>query len=503
MPDALTRMAESAVASRATSVRSGPAEREALRGFPRWIAYSVTFASAIVFYALLTKGTFNPGHELVVAGFADQFYVAQAHALLHGRLNVSPTAVPGECFVYHGLCYGYFGLTPSLLRVPFLPLIDATDRSFTPAFMTAALVLAMGSALAIAYHLFADAPRTRWTNFLALGIALSLGPASVLVMAARPAVYEEAIAWSVAFALLAIYCFVRWWGAPRRGWAVLMVISLGLSSGARPTTISVGVALGAGIVVRALLDRRERPRLWRDLSFGAVVAVVPVVTCLGVYWLKFHTPTPSLLLNQEIGGPGTQPWWRNIRSLNHNVLQGPRFIPTTLVAYLRPDGLTFTSAFPFVNLRLGPTAGTRYIGIPVGAMYVEPFSTVPDDMPLFIAVVLAAAVYGFRRARQRAFDLRKAVVDLLRSPMTYCIAGTAVSCLIVMSEAFITNRYLADFFPFITVTLLVCLRFIYRPSYSLSSGAAVALASSVTLLLVFSLVVDLGLEYQSWWSTAP
>ena len=72
-----------------------------------------------------------------------------------------------------------------------------------------------------------------------------------------------------------------------------------------------------------------------------------------------------------------------------------------------------------------------------------------------------------------------------------------------MSEAFITNRYLADFFPFIAVTLLVCLRFVYRPSYSLSRGAAVALTSGVTLLLVFSLLVDIGLEYQSWWHTVP
>ena len=400
---------------------------EAVRGFPRWIAYSVTFASAIVFYALLTKGTFNPAHELLGAGFADQFYVAQAHALLHGRLNVSPTVVPGECFVYHGLCFGYFGLTPSLLRVPFLPLIDAAHSSFTPVFMTAALVLAMGSALAIAYHLFADVPRTRWTSFLALADRSALGPASVLMMAARPAVYEEAIAWSVAFALLGIYCFVRWWAAPRWGWGVLMAISLGLSAGARPTTVTVGVALGAGIVLRALLDRRERPRLGRDLSFGAVVAVVSVVACLGGYWLKFHTPTPSLLLNQQIGGPTAQPYWLNIRRLNHNVLQGPRFIPSTLLAYLRPDGLSFSSAFPFVNLRFGPTAGTRYIGIPAGAMYVEPFSTVPDDMPLFIAVVLATIVYGFRLARRRAVDLRQAVANLLRSPMTYCIAGTAGS----------------------------------------------------------------------------
>jgi hypothetical protein len=477
--------------------------QEEARGLPRWLTIGVTVVSAVVFYVMTTHGSLNPLFEHPEAPFGSDFFRAQAHALIHGHLNVEPAQVPGECFVYQGKCFGYFGLTPSLLRVPLLPLLDGIHHSLTPVYMTAGLTLAVGSSLAIASHVLAQVRRTPLMTVLAVAIALTLGPASVLQMITRPAMYEEAIVWSVAFALLGVYCFLRWWAQPRALWAILLVISLVLSTGARPTTLPLVVLLGAGIFIRIWSERWDSARERKTLLFAWTVALLPVVTCLGVYWLKFHTAIPSILLNQQMGGPGAAPWWLAIRRVDHNSLQGLRYIPTGVYNYLRPDGVAFVSGFPFIDFRFPGLAAPQLIGVAKGGLYLEPFSTLPDDMPLAILLVLAGIVAGAYHARQRGLALRTELSMLLRSPLTYCVLGTLASAGVALTGAFLTNRYLGDMYPAVVVCVVVAARALGRPAAALSGRRGVLVAAGATGLVAWALFANLGLIYQLWWHTVP
>jgi hypothetical protein len=467
-----------------------------------WISVFVVLGSALLFYAFTTHGTFNPAYQQIGPGFADNYFFAQANALLHGHLNVPPAAIPAECFVYHGRCYGYFGLTPSILRVPFLPLLNGANNSYTPVFMTVALTLGVTSALGIAAHILRDVPRTRVTSVLWASIAVGIGPGSALLMLARPAVYEEAIAWAIAFGLVAVYLFLQWWSNPRRSWAVLLVISLTLSTNARPTTLPLGVLLGAGILVRSFTHPDRSRRCIRAVLLAGIVAILPVFAALGAWWLKFRTPVPSVLLDQQIGGPGAAPWWLAIRRLNHNHLQGVRFLPTALVAYLRPDDISLSSAFPFFNLRFGPLAGTRYIGIPEGSMYVEPFSTITNDMPLAVLMLFAGAGYGVRVLRARTTVLRAEARSVLESPLTYCLLGTAAAACVMLSSGWLTNRYVGDLFPFSAIFIAVMARFLAPGVLRLSTGATIALSGFVIVVVTWALLYDVGIEYSTWWHMA-
>jgi hypothetical protein len=487
------------VASDAARAPSLARDHAADGGIPRWIATAVVLGSAVLFYALSTHGTFNPGYEQAGAPFSGRFFLAQAHALVKEQLHVSPNVLPGECFIHSGVCYGYFGLTPSLLRVPFLPLLDATGRALTSVYLTLALALAVGSAIGIASRVLAPIPRTPLTTFLKGAVLVSLGPASVLVMLTRPAVYEEAIAWSVGFALLGIYCLIRWWSAPNWRWAAAVVIALTLSTTARPTTLPLAVLVGIGIAVRAVSGRSDRERARRQLAFAATAAILPVVACLGVFWAKFGTPVPSLLLNQQFA---SAPWWLAIRRVDHNSLQGIRFMPTNLLAYLRPDGVVFASGFPWVDFRF-PAAGIHLVGIPRGSEYLEPFSTVPDDMPLAVVAVIAGLAYGGWNLRRRGVAVRDALTALVRSPMTYVIIGTAGSAALTLTNAFITNRYLGDMFPLIAVSLILAVRLLAEPAARLRGPGAVAVACGVTVLLAWTVLINIGLQYQWWWHTVP
>ena len=491
--------AVAALASRAAPRRAAPGAY----GLPRWLTIGVTAASAVVFYVMTTHGSFDPLYENPNAPFGSMFFLAQAHALIHGHLNVAPAQLPGECFVYRGQCLGYFGLTPSLLRVPLLPLLDAISHSLTPVYMTAALTLAVGSALAIASHVLSHVRRTPMMTFLAAAIALTLGPASVLEMITRPAVYEEAIVWSVAFALFGVYCYLRWWSNPRLLWGVPLVLSLMLSTNSRPTTLPLGVVLGVGIFVRVWNERWAGARERKTLLFAWAVALLPIASCLGVYGLKFHTAVPNILLNQQMSGPAVAPWWLAIERVDHGSLQGLRYIPTGVYNYLRPDGIAFFSGFPFVDFRFPGMASPHLIGIPSGSLYLEPFSTLPDDMPLAIVLVLAGIVYGIHRARRHRIDPRRAIATALRSPMTYCIVGTLGSAAVALTGAFLTNRYLGDMFPAVALCLIAAARGLAQPAVGLSGRRGVLVAVGATVLVLWALLVNIGLEYQLWWHTVP
>ncbi len=488
-----------------TNISSGQGhQREAVsdRGLPSGIAVWVTLVSALVFYTLTSHATFNPFYDQPQAGFAGSFFLSQAQVLVHGHLAVSPAQLPGECWVYRGRCYAYYGLTPSLLRVPFLPLLNAENSSASPVYMTVALALAVGSALAICFRALATVKRTRLVYFLGLALAVSLGPASVLAVLARPAMYEEAIAWGVGFGLLAIYCFLRWWSDHRRLWGTLLVVSLTLGANARPTILALAVMLAAGIAVDTLLARGEAGRKSATLLFAATVVALPVATALGVFWLKFHDFLPSMILNEEISGPGAVPSWLALRRVDHNSLSGLRFVPTALLAYLRPDSVAFSSAFPFVNFRFGTgLAGLHLLGLPPGSMLTEPWSTLTDDMPGSFVIVIAGTAGGIRAVWHQKPALRASATQLARSPLTYCVLGTAASCGITLTQCYITNRYLGDFFPLIVVLVSLAALPLLRATPRLSRRGAYVLVGGFTVLVVWSLLVNLGLEYQDWWHT--
>lgn len=489
----------SSYTSRATR-RSHDALTE--RGLPSGIALGVTIISALVFYTLTTHATFNPFYDQPQAGFAGSFFLSQAQVLVHGNLAVTPAQLPGECWVYRGRCYAYFGLTPSLVRVPLLPLLDAKHSSATPVYMTVALALAVGSALAICFRTLATVTRSRLVNILGVALAVSLGPASVLVMLARPAMYEESIAWAVGFGLLGIYCFLRWWSDHGKRWGALMVLSLTLGANARPTILPLAAIMATGIAVDALLARRDAGRTWPTLLFAATVIALPAATAFGVYWLKFHTIFPSPLLDQEVSGPTEQPWWRALRLVDHKSLVGLRFLPTALLAYLRPDGVTLSSAFPFVNFRFGPgLAGLHLLGIPRGSMLTERWSTVTDDMPAAIVIVTVGIISGIRTVRRQRPGLRASATQLAHSPATYCVLGTAASGVVTLTQDGLTNRYLGDFFPLIVVLVSLAAPPLLRATAQLSRRTAYVLVSGATVLVLWSLLVNLGLEYQDWWHT--
>src|ERR1700688_1318706 len=287
----------------------------------------VLVVSCLTFYWLTIHGTRRPPYNEVGVWNArtSHFFLAQAQAITRGRLWVPPAQLGDDCFVHAGKCYGYFGLTPSLLRLPFLAVLDHYKDGLTPVFVTAALTLATGSFLASLRHLFARMSLGRTTTFVVALIGLSFGVASVLTQLVPGNVYDEAVAWAVGFLSLAVYCFIRWWEGPQLRWYLLLLVSLVMATNARPTAVPFALAIGMGVGYRlwSLKGVGSKDRA-KSVPLGALMVVIPIATCIGVFMLKVGQPIPSYLLNQQVTGQHASLRWVKIRLLDHNQLMSLR-----------------------------------------------------------------------------------------------------------------------------------------------------------------------------------
>ena len=66
------------------------------------------------------------------AAWSAGFFKSQAESMLHGRIDVQPSDILGECFLRDSRCYGYFGITPSVVRIPVIGILRYVRSALTP-----------------------------------------------------------------------------------------------------------------------------------------------------------------------------------------------------------------------------------------------------------------------------------------------------------------------------------------------------------------------------------
>lgn len=474
--------------------------------------FGVLVMSSLVFYWVATRGTWNPLYEAqnsTTPLYFDKahFFLAQAQALTHGRLWVQPSTLPGECWIRAQKCYGYFGLTPSILRLPLLPVLDHYKRGLTPVYLTAALTLATGSFLASLRRLLTDVLLARSTTILVCITALGFGAASVLTQLTPNSFYDEAIAWSVGFLSLSVYCVIRWWENQRLVWYALLLVSLVLAANARPTAVPFALIVGLGTGYRIWSTRTDgTPHRSRALWLSGALIALPMVTCLGVFYIKFRQPIPSQLLNQEIGGPLAIPAWLAVRSVDHNQLVSWRFIPTAMFAYLRPDGLTFNRVFPWVTFRFLGYYGNQvvtWLWLPPGALETEPVSSLSAAMPLSFLAFASAFVIAVTSRMRRSYDRKsqrlRALVTLEpgRRWSIVLLAAVVASWFVVLTGVDISNRYLGDAYPMLALLLLLALPRLARAVERSGRLVTGTVATLVVCGIGWQLLVNIGLGWRN------
>lgn len=405
---------------------------------PAAIASAVggTVGGLAFFLVLLDFGT-DLTRRAHVLGFASNFFDLQARAFLEGRLDVPAGSLGIEGFVIDGRTYTYFPPFPALARLPIFLVTNRFDGRLSLIMMALAFVLYAVFAAKLVWIIrtcVTDEPLTGAQAVAgALLIAVVTGGTVLTFDAALPWVYHEVYLWSAAFVIGGLYWLLRTLLDPSRrhlGWLAAFTAAAILTRTTGGFAIAITV-VGVGLLM--VLRRAFGGTTGQGRAMIAAGAV-PILVSAGYNWAKFRHPYLFPLESQV---------WTRVNEhrrialeANGGTITGPQFLPTTIVNYLRPDGIRFTPYFPWLSL---PAEPAKAVG---GAVVDQSYRTggVPAFNPLlFTLSVLALGFVGRHLGRPRV----RALVPLL-------VAATGVAGGIMM-YGYLTMRYTTEFVPVLVV----------------------------------------------------
>lgn len=399
----------------------------------------------VVGWWVVTGGTFHPfkPYDSVLA----TFYDVQGESILSGRLDVPCSAIRKEAFVIDGRCYGYFGVTPSLLRLPLNALFPAHRGHWAGLSLIAASALFLVSSYAICVTIRRDvlklrSPSSRFA-WLAAGflIALGLGSTNIFLLS-RTVVHHEATIWASALALCSIFFVLRHVVlGSRKAFGVAVVLAL-LAIHARPPaglTAAAACAIGAaarvllyepgaanaGISAKALTLLKSSWAMIGIVSASAIVA-----SYAGLNYAKLGTIGGMPLRYYVSSNPALEEYLRG--SLFH--VENARW---NLSNQFGLEGLKAKPAAPFfeVSIRMQGEAAVdqerlRYPEALIGG--IEPYVSMSVGMTALLLLTVAGIIYAMRGPASRVL-------------MLGLLAPTLIGPIVSLMFAYVSYRYFHEY----------------------------------------------------------
>ena len=436
-------------------------------------------------WLLLDLWSSNPGllRTAYSSGYAGNFYDLQARAILHGHLWLANGSTGYEAFVHGGRQYTYFGLFPSILRMPVLMATHGLDGRLTVVstllawVTTGAFGILMMWRCRVMVRPTARVSTPEAISFGALTAAL-LGGSVLLYLGAEPYVFNEDLMWSIAFTLATMFALLGVLEQPSwRRVIVLGVMALGVNLSNLPMAYACVAAGLLGACWFAIGKAGDELRRWGLPVAAAVVA--PFLVGCAINWAKFGIlvgiPVSDQISYHVFG----------VAHINGGKYLGLRYLPGDIVAYLQPAGLHFGGTFPYITAPLAP-AGQ------IGTRFVETSRTasLPASMPLLFLL----ACWGFVTSLvtgQHISGIRQ--VRLVLLPMVLPIGA-------ILIYGWILNRFLVEFLPLLALGAAVGLIDIFRRLDARSARAGWITTGAIALLALFSVVANFGISATPFWT---
>lgn len=441
-------------------------------------------SSVIVLYlTLVTSGSIVERKE---AFRLRRFFTAQAEAIVSGRLWINHDDGFDECFFADGQCYGYFGVVPSLLRIPLLPF--AGGDGMTDAFVVIALLAGIAGSLVLVNVVFSAIVRereSRWSRIAFVSALLIAGPGNLWIQLTLPTGYEEAIIWASTFATWGLVALVLWWKTGANRWLGLATVAFILGANSRPSVVPISVAAAFILALYVIVRWKTSPNA-RALAWAGSMAVLPVASTVGVWFAKLGTFLPPLAVNESVMESER---WAKIMEVNggHDSWWG--FIPTNLLQYLRPDSLTWVNG-QLMAIR------PKFSGIPMlppldgTGIFVTPMASVTALVPA-VLVLIAISLWATPRivSELPGHPLLPKIVSI-----GIALVGWSALALLVINVG-VQNRYMGDLAPAIALTAAF-------GAGALANGDRVSLPVRRALIILIAIlaVAGIGIEvlHQHW-----
>jgi hypothetical protein len=410
----------------------------------------------------------------VAQRYASNFFDIQATAFLHGHLDVPTGALGIAGFVIEDKTFMYFGPFPALLRVPVQLVTHEFDGRLSLVSMGIAWVVFAVFAQKLLWLLREQfrgtTPLTRfeWVSAVVV-LAMATGGTTLTFDASLPWVYHEVYLWSTALLVGCCYWMLRLILSPDRR-SVLWLAALILAEGLTRTPGGWAMA-GTTMLLGATLAIRHRRRLGLTVvAAGAAPLAVAVLYNVVKFAHPYLFPLQSQVWTQ------VNAHRREALRVNGGTITGPQFFETSLVNYLRPDGIRFVDYFPFVTLPAKPAQayGGAFLDQTYRTGSVTAF--MPGLLVLTLIGLVALVVLRSRRG-----------VVAMRWPMFAAVGATGG----IMGYGYLANRYTSDFVPMLVLGGFVGLWTVVG-LVPLVRAPRVAVATALGLLCAFSIVSQLA-----------
>ncbi|MBF6557978.1 MAG: hypothetical protein IVW52_17865 [Acidimicrobiales bacterium] len=434
---------------------------------------------ALPFIAILW-GPWESPNPIRKTAYEDNFYDLQARAMFHGHLWLAKGAIGIEAFVHAGREYTYFGLFPSLIRMPILAVTSSLDGKLSAPFMLVAWLLTALFATLLVWRvrllICGPAPMGR-AEAASFGILVTtvMGGTIFMFLAATPYVFAEDLAWSICLTVGSIFALLG--VLERPSWARVIVsgvliLATNLDRVTTGWACVIGAVLIAGWFALGRGGRENRRWFWPVLG----VALVPLVAGSAVNYAKFGVPFGVSNFDQV--WTSVNAYRRRFLAANHNSEAGLVFAPSNLLAYLRPDGLRLSSVFPFITLPAAPPSALS------GVLFDRRYRTasLPASTPLLFLLSCWGLITAFRPRPIGRVALTRFLL------LATIIAGAAL-----MVWGYMAPRYLADFVPFLVLASAVAMADIWRRMAARPRKERMGALSIVAALGLFSIVANIGM----------
>jgi hypothetical protein len=402
------------------------------------------------------------------------YYDAVAERLVHGRLDLPADDLDHEVFRHNGKTYGYFGPTPALPRIVLNQIFPAERGRWTRTSIWCVSVATL--ALCVALLAYCGIPLGS-SLALAYVVTVTLG-SSLLFGSSWAITYMEALDWGVCLALASLYCLMRYVRAPETRWMVLAGVAGGLSFFSRNAT-GTGPLFALGLITVALLFRpgllsstgtdeyasgRQR---FVHATIGASALALCAVTLAVINYAKFGSPFESYPIRLHAFYTPAQ-----LEKI-HNTLIHPGQAPRRLFDYLF-GAIAFHRSFPWFTFSDHNVIPIRWL-LP-DALYsgAEGHAGVLLTMPALFLLAFLGITVGLRG-------------DPHRLPLQIILISPLIGVFTLASIAWISQRYVPEFFPFVAVSAPFGLRWLINRRRDALRWSGIAL---VSVLMAWSIVVN-------------
>jgi hypothetical protein len=444
-----------------------------------WAAVIAIGATAVPFIWILFSD-WGPFQPLRLSVFQDNFYDLQARAMFHGHLALANGALGLEGFVHAGRTYTYFGLFPSIIRMPVLLVTSSLDGRLTaPYTLLAWLLTGVFASLLlwrVRFLVRGDSAMGR-TEATAFGVLLAslMGGTIWMLLAATPFVFNEDIAWSICLTVGSIFALLGVIERPTWGRVIASGVLILCANLDRSTT-GWACAVGAGLIALWFLLGLGGPENRRWCIPLLAAGIIPLIVSCAVNYSKFGVLFG--VSNEEQVWTHVNAYRRKFLAANHGAEEGTVFVPTNIVTYFRPDGLGFSRVFPYITLPASPP--TPLNGVLFDRLYRT--ASLPASSPLLFLLSIWGLVTAFRPG---------AIGKVARTRLLLLAAGSAGAAL--MLWGYIAPRYLGDFVPFLVLASAVAVADIFRRLESRGRSVRVGALAVMSVLALFSIVANIGM----------